>query len=84
MVSESRMAQMQGAGAATTETYALVRRREEPAGNAADGPSSARSQLDLNVYAAGELELHQRVHGLRRGVEDVEQPLVRAHLELLA
>ena len=42
------------------------------------------SELDLDVDAGGEVELHQRVHGLRRRVDDVEQPLVRADLELLA
>ena len=41
-------------------------------------------QLDLDVDARGEVELHQRVHRLRRRVDDVEQPLVRADLELLA
>src|SRR5262245_30988067 len=42
------------------------------------------SELDLDIYAGGELELHQCVHGLRRRIEDVDQPLVCAHLELLA
>src|SRR6266851_5235876 len=41
------------------------------------------SELDLDVDAGGEIELHQRVDRLRRGIDDVEQPLVRAHLELL-
>src|SRR5215472_6033533 len=41
-------------------------------------------QLDLDVDAGGEVELHERVHGLRRRVDDVEQALVGAHLELLA
>ena len=41
-------------------------------------------ELDLDVDAGGELELHQRVDGLGRGVEDVDQPLVRPDLELLA
>src|SRR5918996_1100403 len=42
------------------------------------------SELDLDVDAGGEVELHQRVHGLRRRIDDVEKTLVRAHLELLA
>src|SRR5215510_15328439 len=42
------------------------------------------SELDLDVDAGGEIELHQRIHGLRRRIDDVEQPLVGAHLELLA
>src|ERR1041385_5035430 len=41
-------------------------------------------ELDLDVDAARQLELHQRVHGLGRRVQDVEQPLGGAHLELLA
>src|SRR5580704_4835741 len=42
------------------------------------------SELDLDVDTGGEVELHQRVHGLRRRVDDVEHPLMRADLELLA
>jgi hypothetical protein len=42
------------------------------------------SELDLDVHARGEIELHQRVHRLGRGVDDVEEPLVRPDLELLA
>src|SRR5215468_4938388 len=42
------------------------------------------SELDLDVDAGGEIELHQRVHRLRRRIDDVEQTLVGAHLELLA
>src|SRR6185436_5291666 len=41
-------------------------------------------QFDLDVDAGGEIELHQRVDRLRRGLHDVEQPLVRPDLELLA
>src|SRR5258708_7717203 len=47
-------------------------------------PKKRRLQLDLDVHAGGEVELHQRVHGLRRRIDDIEQALVRAHLELLA
>src|SRR6478609_8081144 len=42
------------------------------------------SELDLDVDAGRQIETHQRVHRLRRGVDDVDQPLVRAHLEVLA
>src|SRR6185295_18624165 len=42
------------------------------------------SELDLDVDPRGEIELHERVHRLRRGIDDIEQALVRAHLELLA
>src|SRR5215475_4756236 len=42
------------------------------------------SELDLDVDAGGKIELHQRVHRLRRRIDDIEQTLVRAHLELLA
>ena len=41
-------------------------------------------ELDLDVHAGGQVELHQRVHGLRGGVDDVEHALVRADFELLA
>jgi hypothetical protein len=41
-------------------------------------------QLDFHVDASGQIELHQRVDRLRRGLHDVEQPLVRPDLELLA
>src|SRR6202012_2072117 len=41
-------------------------------------------QLDLDVHAGGQGELHQRVHGLGGGVDNVEHALVRADLELLA
>src|SRR5262249_7891721 len=44
----------------------------------------AAESLDLGVDAGGKVELHQRVHRLRRGIENVHQPLVRANLELLA
>src|SRR5205085_4143235 len=47
-------------------------------------PKSQALELDLDVDAGGEVELHQRVHRLRRRIDDVEEPLVRAHLELLA
>src|SRR6185503_20229686 len=42
------------------------------------------SELNLDVDARREVEPHQRVDGLRRGVEDVDEPLVGAHLEVLA
>src|SRR6056297_137908 len=44
----------------------------------------ASSELDLDVDAGSQVELHQRVHGLGRRVDDVEQPLVGPDLELLA
>src|SRR5581483_9962 len=40
--------------------------------------------LDLDVHTRGQIELHQRIDRLLRGIEDVEQPLVRANLEGLA
>src|SRR5882672_10693857 len=42
------------------------------------------SKLDLDVDAGGQIELHQRVHRLRCRIDDIEQALVRTHLELLA
>src|SRR5271170_1894887 len=44
----------------------------------------ARLELDFDVDAGGEIELHERIDGLRRRIDDVEQTLVRAHFELLA
>src|SRR5688572_9661025 len=46
-------------------------------------PNSAL-ELDLDVDARRQVELHQRIDRLRRRVDDIEQALVRAHLELLA
>src|SRR5688500_5802126 len=42
------------------------------------------SGLDLDVDTGRQVELHQRVERLLVRLEDVEQPLVRADLELLA
>ena len=40
--------------------------------------------IDLDVHTSSEVELHQRVHGLGCRINDVEQTLVRADLELVA
>src|SRR5439155_12841452 len=40
--------------------------------------------LDLDVHARRQRQPLQLLHRLRRGVQDVEQPLVREHLEVLA
>ena len=45
---------------------------------------SRRLQLDLDVDTCGEVELHQRVHGLRGRVDNVQKTLMRAHFELFA
>src|SRR6188768_1965318 len=45
---------------------------------------STASELDLDVDARREVEPHEAVHRLRGRVEDVDQPLVRTHLEVLA
>src|SRR4051794_7279663 len=45
---------------------------------------SLTSELDLDVDAGRQVETHERVDGLRRGVDDVDETLVRAHLEVLA
>ena len=42
------------------------------------------SGLDLDVDARGQVQLHEGVQRLLRRLEDVEQALVRANLELLA
>ena len=43
----------------------------------------ASSELDLNVDARGEVELHQRVHRLGRRIHNVQKPLMGADFELL-
>src|SRR3954447_1354755 len=40
-------------------------------------------ELDLDVDAGRELQALKLLHRLRRGVVDVQQPLVREHLEVL-
>ena len=40
-------------------------------------------KLDLNLDACGEIQAHQRFHGLGAGIVDVDQALVGAALELL-
>src|SRR5262245_65621781 len=46
--------------------------------------SSQSLQLDLDVDASRKVESHERVDRLRGRVDDVDQTLVRAHLEVLA
>src|SRR5713101_1748190 len=41
-------------------------------------------ELDLDIDAGGEVELHQRIDRLRRRIDDVEHALVGPDLELLA
>src|SRR6478736_4636777 len=45
---------------------------------------SVTSVLDLDVDTGRQVEPHQRVDRLRRGVDDVDEALVGAHLEVLA
>src|SRR6201996_9347038 len=45
---------------------------------------SKNLELDLDVDAGGQVELHQSIDGLRGRIDDVEQALVGAHLELFA
>src|SRR6266851_8275465 len=44
----------------------------------------ASLELDLDIDAGGEIELHQRVYRLRRRIDDVEHALVGPDLELFA
>src|SRR5580693_9371206 len=39
--------------------------------------------LDVDVDTGRKIDAHQGVNGLRRRIEDVDQPLVSAHLEVL-
>src|SRR5262249_11796717 len=41
-------------------------------------------KLDLDIDARREVELHQRIDGLRGGLDDVEQTLVGPDFELFA
>src|SRR5438309_942911 len=41
-------------------------------------------KLDFDVDTGRQIELHQRVHGLRCRIDNVEKTLVGAHLELLS
>src|SRR5262245_28368726 len=47
-------------------------------------PFALGAELDLDVDAGGEVELHQRVHRLRSRVDDVEDAPMGTDLELLA
>src|SRR5579875_2980198 len=48
-------------------------------------PSIAMAlQLDFDIDAGRELQAHQRIDGFARRLDDVDQPLVGADLELLA
>src|SRR6266545_5628553 len=40
-------------------------------------------ELDLDVHARGQVEPHQRIHGLGRRLEHVDEALVRPHLKVL-
>src|SRR3954463_10719244 len=46
--------------------------------------STTASELDLDVDVRRQVETHQRVDGLGGRVDDVDEALVRAHLEVLA
>src|SRR6185312_5796162 len=54
-----------------------------PVGAAAP-PRLLLLELDFDVDAGSQIELHQSIDRLRGRIDDVEQPLVGAHLELLA
>ena len=41
-------------------------------------------QFDLDVDAGGQIELHQRVHGLVGRIDDIHQTLVRTNFILIA
>src|ERR1700750_1439865 len=43
-----------------------------------------KSELDFDVDAGSQIELHQSIDGLRCRIHNVEKALVGAHLELLA
>src|SRR6266446_4417698 len=41
-------------------------------------------RLDFHVHTGRQVQLHQRIHGVRRRLQNVDQTLVRAHFKLLA
>src|SRR5207249_1935409 len=41
-------------------------------------------ELDFHINTGSKIELHQRIDRLRRRIDNIEKPPVRAHLELLA
>ena len=60
-------------------------RRQKPTGCLPSRPVRRESlELDLDVHARRQIETHQRVNRGRAGIEDVDEALVGAHLELLA
>jgi hypothetical protein len=46
--------------------------------------SSPVLKLDLDVDPGRKVETHERINRLRRGIEDVDEALMCAHLEVLA
>src|SRR5690625_5549080 len=47
-------------------------------------PRESRSELDLDVDVSRQVESHQRINGLRRRVNYVDEALMCAHLKVLA
>src|SRR3954471_14116256 len=74
----------QGVPEHRSERTSCVRERGAQ-GTTRPSAASARasSHLDLDVDASGQAESHQGVDRLRRGIQDVDEPLVGADLELL-
>jgi len=64
----------------TWVTYESAKRRE--VGPLAE-PDHLR-QLDFNIYASSQIELHQSVNSGGVGLHDIQEALVGAHLKLLA
>ena len=46
-------------------------------------PLTFSERFNLNVNARRQIELHQSIDRLLRGLENIEQPLVRPNLKLL-
>src|SRR5712671_6114170 len=42
------------------------------------------SELDLDVHAGRKVQFHERIDGLRRRIDDVEQTLMSPHFKLFA
>src|SRR5690606_9408734 len=62
----------------------IITRRPSIADHRLGLSSIPPESLDLGIDARRQIELHQRIHRLRRRIENIHEPLVGANLELLA
>src|SRR3989344_4496948 len=76
---------MRGATREFLETYQTVRRRNSRSRNNADAVVlETLHHLDVDCNAGREIEVREGLDHLRRGVEDINEALMDAHLELFS